>query len=239
MRARHAIVLAAGAVYIVANYVPFGEQALYPLTLFTTWVHEMGHGLTALVVGGEFESLQIFRDASGLASAYGPSPALHALVCLGGLLAPPIVGSLILAIAHGPRRARVVLVGLALALVASMILYVRSATGLVAMPIVAVLLGYAGLFAFRDEPSRRVIVAQVLAVVLALDTLTRMTHYVFERSVTIGDKPTPSDIAMVADGFGGPVPLWGMGVCAVALGLLALALWWAWKRPEPAPRRRG
>ena len=41
--------------------------ALYPFTLLGTWVHEMGHGLGALLCGGRFDRLEIFEDASGLA----------------------------------------------------------------------------------------------------------------------------------------------------------------------------
>lgn len=243
MRPRTAILVAAAAVYIVAYYVPFGDLVLYPLTLFTTWVHEMGHGITALLLGGQFESLEIFKDGSGVAHSWGGFGWHHGLVALGGLLAPPIVGSLILATVHGPKRARIALALLAGALVASMIFYVRSAAGLVAMPIVAAAIGYAAL---REPPERRVIIAQVLAVVLAIDTLTRMVSYVFEDSVDIGGKKVPSDIATVASGFGGPQVLWGMAVTAVAVGLLALASWWAWRRPSAAsvaasasPARRG
>ena len=230
MRPRTAILLAAAAIYIVAYYVPFGDVALYPLTLFTTWVHEMGHGITALALGGQFESLEIFKNAGGVAHSWAGFGWHHGLVALGGLLAPPIVGSIILATVHGPRRARVCLALLAAALVVSMVVWVRSPTGLVAMPLVAAALAYAAL---REPPERRVIVAQVLAVILAIDTLTRMVSYVFEDSVDIGGKKVPSDIATVADGFGGPQVLWGMAVTAVAVGLLALAMWWAWRRPNP------
>ncbi|MGE5181726.1 MAG: M50 family metallopeptidase [Acidobacteriota bacterium] len=231
MRPRTAILLAAAAVYIVAYYVPFGDLALYPLTLFTTWVHEMGHGLTALALGGRFDSLEIFKNAGGVAHSWAGGGWPHALVALGGLLAPPIVGACILATVHGPRRARMALAALAAALVASMIIWVRSATGLVAMPMVAVALAYA---AVREPPERRVIIAQVLAVVLAIDTLTRMVGYVFEDTVDIAGKKVPSDIATVADGFGGPQLVWGCAVTAVAVGLLAVALWWAWRRPVSA-----
>ncbi|HUJ58748.1 MAG TPA: M50 family metallopeptidase [Kofleriaceae bacterium] len=229
MRPRYAIVLAAAIVYAVGRYVPFGDYALYPLTLFTTWVHEMGHGMTALALGGRFDSLEIFGNAAGLAQAYAAPGWRDALVALGGLLAPPIVGAAILAFVHGPKRARVVLVVLAAALALSLVLYVRSTAGVIAMPIVAAGLLYAAWWA----PSHRVIVAQVLGVVLALDTLTRMVGYVFEDSVEVDGKKQWSDIHNVASQLGGHYVVWGMAVTAVAVGLLALGLWWAWRRPEP------
>ena len=166
MRPRNTILLAIAIVYVIANWIPFGHTALYPLTLFTTWVHEMGHGLTALLMGGGFDSLEIYRNAGGVAHC-GAAPGWpEALVCAGGLLAPPLLGSTILAVVHGPRRARILLAVLAGALVLSVIVYVRSAAGLVAMPAVAALLGWAAWRGFAEHPERRVVLAQMLGVLL-------------------------------------------------------------------------
>ena len=106
MRPRSAILIAAAVLFVTSHWIPFGRQLLYPLTLFTTWVHEMGHGLTALLAGGHFDHLEIYSNAGGLAFAYAERGWPMALVAAGGLLAPPLVGALILAIVHGPRRAR-------------------------------------------------------------------------------------------------------------------------------------
>jgi hypothetical protein len=227
VKPRHAILIAAGGLFVVANWVPLGREVLYPLTLFTTWVHEMGHGIAALILGGTFDKLEIFANGSGLAQAQAGWGWHMAVVALGGLLAPPIVGAGLLAFVHGPRRARIVLGALALGLVMSLVLYVRSTAGLLAMPIVAILLGYS---AWRA--SYRVVIAQVLGMVLALDTVTRMVSYVFKDYVELGGQMLPSDIHSVAEGFGGHYALWGIAVTVFALGLLALALWWAWRR-EP------
>ena len=236
MRPRNAILLAAVIVYVVAYYVPFGQVALYPLSLFTTWVHEMGHGMTALAVGGSFDRLEIFGNGSGLAHCAAWPGWQEALVSAGGLLAPPIVGATLLATVHGPKRARIALAVLAAALVLSMLVYVRSAAGLIAMPIVAAGLIYAAL---RAAPEHRVIVAQVLAVVLAFDTLTRMVSYVFKDEVVIDGKKMPSDITSVAHNFGGPVFLWGCAITAIAVALLWAGLWGAWRASAPAAPRAG
>jgi hypothetical protein len=225
---RTAILIAAALVYVIGAYVPFGREALYPLTLFTTWVHEMGHGLTALVLGGRFTELAIFKNASGWAAAYAEPGWRDAFVALGGLLAPPIVGSALIAGVHGPKRARWALGILAGAIVLSLVIYVRSATGVIAMPVVAALLGWA---AWRAEPEHRIVLVQLLGVVLALDTLTRMVSYVFENEVVVDGVKHPSDISNVATNLGGSYVLWGMLVTLLALGMIALAGWWTWRRP--------
>jgi len=230
VRPRYAILIAVGAVFVVGAYVPFGHYVLYPLELFTTWVHEMGHGLAALAVGGRFDSLDIYSDASGLAHAYGESGWREAIVAAGGLLAPPIVGAVLIAFVHGPRRARVVLAVLAVALVLSLVVYVRSVTGFIAMPIVALALAFTAWRGFARHPYHRVVAVQVLGVVLALDTLTRMVSYVFMDEVEINGVMRPSDIHLVATNLGGHYVLWGLVITVIAVGLLWLSLWWAWRR---------
>lgn len=228
MRPRSAILIAAALLYIIAAYVPFGHEALYPLTLFTTWVHEMGHGLTALALGGHFDHLEIYSNAGGLAYAFAKSGWQEALVAAGGLLAPPLVGALILSIVHGPRRARTCLALLAAALVASMAVYVRTPVGIISMTVVALALGFA---AWRAAPEHRVIVAQVLAVVLALDTVTRMIGYAFMSHVELNGQNDRSDAGNIADNLGGPVFVWGIVITVLALAMLGAGLWWAWRRP--------
>ncbi|MBA3456661.1 MAG: M50 family metallopeptidase [Deltaproteobacteria bacterium] len=238
MRPRSAILLAIAIVYVVANWIPFGGTALYPLTLFTTWVHEMGHGLTALMMGGSFEYLEINRNAGGLAHCGAASGWPEAMVGAGGLLAPPILGAAIIAFVHGPRRARILLAALAGALVLSVIIYVRSAAGVIAMPIVAAALGWSAWRGFAENPERRVVLAQILGVILALDTLTRMVSYAFTTSVTVDGKPSASDIQIITNEIGGSHILWGMAITGIAVGLLVVASWWAWRRPVRAPHAR-
>jgi len=238
-----AIGIAAALVFIIEQWLPFGHELLYPLTLFTTWVHEMGHGLTALLMGGQFDELVIRGDASGYAMAAAASRGWpEAAVMAGGLLAPPILGSFILGFVHGPRRAKILLAFLAVALVASVAIYVRSTVGVITMPIVAALLGWAAFVGFRKKPHRRVVMAQVLGVLLALDTVFRMVGYALSTEARKGEA---SDVQLMANELGGPYWLYGLGIIAIALSLLAFSLWWAWRRdvvreadrsPSPAAR---
>ncbi|NJK89178.1 MAG: hypothetical protein HC923_07070, partial [Myxococcales bacterium] len=42
-------------------------MVLYPFTLLATFAHELGHGLVALSLGYDFQSLRLFPDGSGVA----------------------------------------------------------------------------------------------------------------------------------------------------------------------------
>lgn len=232
---RAALLTAAVAALVVEHFVPFGGILVYPFTLLTTWVHEIGHGLAALAVGGGFDRLQIFWDASGVAHTSEAHGWPVAVVALGGLLAPPLTGAAILLIARGARRARGVLLTLAVALVISLALWVRSPAGYFAVPLVAALLVYVER---RWSDNRRLVAAHFIAVELALDTLGRMLHYVFVPTATSGGVERKSDIVLVAESLGGPYFLWGLAVATLALALLGLGLWSAWRTKEARPPSR-
>ena len=100
--------LLAAFITVVLWQMPFGNFVLYPFTILSTWFHEMGHGLTAIALGGRFEKLMIFSNGSGLAynsghlalGAFG-----RALVSTGGLMGPPIAGAaLLMASRHASQR---------------------------------------------------------------------------------------------------------------------------------------
>jgi len=230
---RGALIGAIVVYFIVKTLVPFGRLAMYPLTILATWIHEMGHGLTALVVGGHFDHLDVYGDASGLAFTSAGHPWQQGLIAAGGLLAPPMVGVLLLGVSRGPRRARIVLAVLATVIALSLAVWVRSLAGWIALPIDAAALVY---FAVRKSMRARMVFAQLVGVTLAIDTVSRV-DYLFSGSATIEGVTRSSDIASVAGAFGGQYLVWGAGLTVVSLGLLALGLRLAWR--DAAVRSRG
>ena len=226
MSSRRALIWAVALAWLLEHVVPFGRLVLYLFTLLATWVHETGHGVAAMIVGGHFDKLEIFGDASGLAHTREVGNVAVAVTCLGGMLAPPLVGALLLAFARGPRRARIALFVLAALLLVTLALWVRSPTGLVVVPLCAALLGWA---AWSWAPERRLVLAQFVAITLALDTVGRMVGYALATKATVGGSERTSDVAAVADALGGHHLLWGALVITVALALLAAGLWAAWR----------
>ena len=46
----------AGLVVTMLPALPFGSYLIYPFAILTTWFHEMGHGLTALLMASNSNS---------------------------------------------------------------------------------------------------------------------------------------------------------------------------------------
>lgn len=228
---RRALLTAALIVLALERLVPFGRTILFPFTLLATWVHEMGHGMAALLVGGRFDRLQIFADASGLAHTAVTAGWRDAFVSAGGLLGPPLVGAFTLAFARGPRRATMLLFVFAFALLSSAAIWVRSAVGLISMTPLAIVFA---LVAWRASGERRLLAMQLMGVLLALDTVTGI-DYLFTSNVRIAGQDLPSDITTLARALGGPTLLWGLVLAAISFALLLGGLWIAWR---PSVTRR-
>ena len=215
------LVLAAIAI-VVAWQVPYGPQALYPLTLLATFAHEMGHGLTALLVGGEFDRLSLHADGSGLAEWRGNVGALaRAAVAAGGLLGPTVAGVALLLLAGSTRRSRLLLWAFAAAIVLCVALWVRNPFGIAFLVAVAVALAAAARW-LGDFGAAFLL--HLLAAVLCLSWF-RDLDYMFSSSAVVGGVARLSDSAVIAQALWLPFWFWGALVAALSLGLLVLGLW--------------
>ena len=54
----------AAALSFVISLTPWGALVLYPFRLFTTWVHESGHALVTLIVGGHITANSGLADTT-------------------------------------------------------------------------------------------------------------------------------------------------------------------------------
>lgn len=119
------------AVSVGLSLVPGGKYALYPFKLFTTWVHECGHALAALTAGGGEVRITLEPDASGLTRYRLPRSRLReAWVASAGYLGSSLVGCALFYLSATERaRAPQIVLGLAVALGLSLLLWVRNAFG--------------------------------------------------------------------------------------------------------------
>jgi hypothetical protein len=228
----------AGLVVVMLPALPFGAYIIYPFAILTTWFHEMGHGLTALVLGQRFEQLLIFANGSGVAESQvaGDAPrAVLAAIAAGGPLAPSLVGALLILASAHPRLWRPVLWASAAAILLSVAIWVRSPTGLWVLPLVAAIL--AGV-AWRAAPGFARFTLQFLGVLGAMSML-RDWGYLFTENAVINGQPILSDTGQIAAVLGLPHWLWAGLIIATSALMVGAALKYALAehRLRPPPKK--
>jgi len=70
----------------------YGRAVIYPINLFVTVLHELGHALGGIISGGKVEYVQINADGSGKASILGGNTLI---ILMGGYLGSAIFGNII------------------------------------------------------------------------------------------------------------------------------------------------
>jgi hypothetical protein len=220
--------LAAIVATVVLQNVSWGPYILYPLALLGTWAHEMGHGLTGLLCGGEFDKLVIYSNLGGTAFTRAPVWA-RPLVSAGGLLGPAIAGGVVIVLGAHERLARHVLAGLAVLLWLSLALWVRNLYGVVSLACLGAVVAGCSWWAPRIV---RVFLAQLIGVQLCLASLKGF-DYMFTSTFERGGKTINSDTQNIAEAIPGPLPYWFYGalVAGISLLILGAAFYWAWIRP--------
>ena len=204
---------------------PFGWLQIY--------VHEFGHGIAALIAGGEFYKFEMWTH-SGVAQFGGISSGLGlAFVAAGGLCGPAVVGGAFLAVGRNPRWARIALGTFGGFMALSLVLWTRTPFGWGFGAVVAAL---SLLVALRARPAHAQIVLVFLGVQLALSVYTG-GGYLFMQYATIQNgQRHASDTQAMADALGGTYWFWGI-LCAVFSALVLLVGLWRYLKPASTPRR--
>ena len=225
-RARNALLVSVAATALI-YLTPVAPILGWPLVLLSTLAHEGGHGLAALVVGGEFHSLQIFADASGVAMSAYSGRVASALVSAGGLVGPALVAAACFFVGRHAGRSKLALGAAGAGLLVFDLLFVRNLFGFAFVA----LLG-AGLLAVARKGSLEVnrTTLLFLGVQLALSVFSR-ADYLFMESATTGAGTMPSDVAQMADALFLPYWFWGAACGLFSLLVLAQGL-----KPYLTPR---
>ena len=218
MQSRSLLILSTLAVVVIWQ-VPYGRQLLYPLTLLATYAHEMGHGITALLTGSEFDQLVLHADGSGMAMWSGnPGRLATALIAAGGLAGPTFAGIGLLLVSRNPRHARTILACLAALIVATVVLWSRNAFGVLFLISVAATLGIA---ARMLPPAAAFFLLHFIAATLCLSWFNHL-GYLFSAQAVVNGVTLPSDSSVIAQALWLPYWFWGG---AVALFSMAVTAW--------------
>ena len=217
------LLLSVAALVVLLN-VPFGSYVLYPFALFSTWIHELCHGLAALAIGGEVERLQIFADTSGLALTRSPRGRLStAVVASAGYLGTSAVGALLLAQRHRKSAGRLGVPLLGAAMLASALVWVRNPFGFAVVVLLGVALIALGRALKRETASW---LFTFLAATICLNAIGSIRTLFGSELVVDGRRVGSSDAHTVAEALFLPAWFWASCwlVVAVLLSIVALDL---------------
>ena len=211
----------AAALTLALYFIPQLELVARPLSLLSTLVHELGHGLTALLLGGDLHRLTIWSDGSGQAEYSGAFGRLaFAATAAGGLLGPPIGALAMFLASRSPRAARYALSALLLLLLVALLMWVRNLFGLA---FVASLCGLLVLLLWKGGRLAQLVTA-FLAMQLTLSVFSRSDYLFTSRAETAGGM-APSDVAQIADALFLPFWFWGALIALMSLAILVVGLW--------------
>jgi hypothetical protein len=202
------------AVCLGVSLTPWGPLLLYPFTLFTTWVHECGHALMAVLVGGSVGSITIQPDTSGLTRSLVPAGRIaQGLVASAGYLAASLVGCLLMAATRVPRRARPILSGIGLFMLFTLVFWIRNLFGaLVVVAWAAALLALAR----KETGGAPRFVLSLLAVQVALNAVYNIRVLFLVHG--------PSDAQTMARLFLLPAWVWAAAWMILSVVMLAWTL---------------
>lgn len=224
--------VAAAVLPTVLWQLPFGHYVLFPFSVLATWFHEMGHGLTAILLGGSFHRLELFWGGSGLASTGTSGRIAGALVSAGGLMGPPIAGFFFLNASSRAATARLALYLLGALMLFSVLVWVRTLFGVVSVS----LIGAGILFlAARGSVDLQAFCVKLIGVQACIAAY-RSRGYMFSDEVTIAGKTIHSDTAHIAQQLLLPYWFWGGTLFVLSTALLVGGLYLSTVRAAAQPR---
>lgn len=223
MRSESRWLIAAAVLTVVMWQLPQGHYIAYPFSIFSTWCHEMGHGLCALLLGGHFDKLMIYENGSGVAHISGPfywGRIGKSLVAAAGPMGPAIAGAVIIHLASKEIRARGMMIGIAMFMLLSGLIWIRTFFGL----------GFVILFASAlimtasiGGPVAWRFIVQFLGVQACISTWQQIS-YLFTNNVVINGEAMSSDSGQIASELFLPYWVWGSLMTVTSLWLLWFSL---------------
>lgn len=175
-----------------------------PVLFLSTWAHEFGHGLGAIITGGRFVELTVFPNFSGVAQTATRSDFSRAMVIVFGLLGPSVLGVFMIALTRAFSLYRLAILALA-GLLALSLIWAADGFTLITLGAGAVILGLMG---WKLSDRILLYVAYVVAIALCLSALTGFGYF-FMGNADVAGGTYRSDTGVLADLWGGPHWLWG------------------------------
>jgi hypothetical protein len=209
------LVLLLSIVSVALWRVPIIGLLFYPFHIFGTFIHELSHGLAAMLTGGEFRRFVVNLDQSGTAWSVG---GIRWIITSAGYVGSALFGGLLIIISARDVPSHYVLTALGIALGVLCLIFVRNLFGVAAGLILAGLLIYAGEQLQSDWAD---LLLLLLAVQMALHALNSVFNLVWLSTNQAGVR---TDAQIMQDITHIPAPFWALIWTVLSCGILVLAL---------------
>ncbi|MBN1963622.1 MAG: M50 family metallopeptidase [Anaerolineae bacterium] len=227
---RRALLLAvlAFVLVLVVWQVQALNPLLYPFRFYVTTVHELGHGMTAIITGGEFLHYQVYDSGAGVATTRGGT---RWLIIPAGYVGTALFGAVLLYLANRTRITRAITFALGIFFAALTLFFARSLPAILAgFAISAALLalGRWGVLWLN------IFALNLLAIITGLNAVLDLWGLLgsLNSQVITGTGGVPNDAYSMAAEIGFlPPALWAMLWIVVAVVLLGSSAWLTFVRP--------
>jgi len=202
---------------------PYGRIFLYPFVILGTWFHEMGHGLTAVVLGGSFIRLDIYPDGSGMAVHTANSflgSIGRALIAADGPIGPTIAGSVFVLSSSKTKFSRFLMFMLGGMLIISDIIWVRTFFGFTMILVFGMIIL---LIAIKGKDKLQKICMQFLGIQAFL-SLYLSIGYLFSRGGTVAGSAFSSDTQVISDSLFFPHWFWAGTILLFSLLMIIFSM---------------
>lgn len=193
---------------------------MWPLRQFSTYVHELFHGIFALITGGGFDRMVMYADGGGTAFTRSYDGWPMAFVSAGGLIGPAILGAIILFFSRRFFMTHQLLRILAILMALSALLWARD-WYTITFCVVAMLI--LGAMAFVPSKTAVRIFAQAIAIQLCLQNVLDFS-YMFTESFERNGEILYSDTGNIAQTLGGSYLMWASLIALLTLAIIIFAL---------------
>lgn len=168
-----------------------------PLKIFVVFLHELSHGLAAILTGGQIEELSLSPQQGGHAITRGGS---RFLILSAGYLGSLLLGIALLSIALRTRADRLTLGLCGAVMLGVTLLYIRDLFAFA-------FCGFTGAAMIATARFLPNTVSDMVLRVIGLSSVIYVPYDIFDD--TIARAGLRSDAYMLADEFGGPTMFWG------------------------------
>lgn len=223
----------AGLAAVLMTAIPWLEPLNYSFRLLITMIHELGHGLAAMLTGGSFIRFVVFPDGAGLAYTAG---GWRFLVVPAGYLGVALFGAILIMLGRNHRWSRAAMVVIGLVMILFSLRY-GTPSIFTSHPLSGVLTTVSGVFfgglfllvALKATDGWIVFLLHFIAIRAGLTAFSDIVTVIGLSVPSL--TPARSDAQSMAELTFVPAIAWAVLWAFAAMTLIGGAIWLTWLRP--------